>query len=321
MLEVIARLDPIVDLFDVNVGGWPEDSGTSRYFPEGHQLPWHVARPRGHRQADRRSRPVHQPRRDGRADPRRGVRPDRSRSAGDRRSVPADQDPRGPARRDPRMHRLQRLHPARRGISQCRLHPEPDRGRGVPPRLASGDASSPSTIPSDPVLVVGGGPAGMECAMVLGRRGYRRRTPGRGRGPSSAASCAGPGSCRPSATGAGSSTIARSACRSCRTSRSSLGRRMTAADILEYGAEIVVIATGSSWVGDGTQPIEHPCITGADAALTPEQVMAGARRPAGHGRRLRHRRLLRRPWHRRAAGRPRATRPSRHDQGPRLPRL
>ena len=40
MLEVVALLDPLVDLFDVTVGAWPEDSGTSRYYPEGAQRPW-----------------------------------------------------------------------------------------------------------------------------------------------------------------------------------------------------------------------------------------------------------------------------------------
>ena len=32
--------DDLVDLWDVTVGSWPEDSGTSRYYPEGHQRRW-----------------------------------------------------------------------------------------------------------------------------------------------------------------------------------------------------------------------------------------------------------------------------------------
>jgi dimethylamine/trimethylamine dehydrogenase len=40
LLEFLSMVDPLVDLFDVNVGAWPEDSGTSRYFEEGSQLPW-----------------------------------------------------------------------------------------------------------------------------------------------------------------------------------------------------------------------------------------------------------------------------------------
>jgi dimethylamine/trimethylamine dehydrogenase len=61
------------------------------------------------------------------------------------------------------------------------------------------------------------------------------------------------------------------------------GRRLTAADVLDYGAQIVVVATGSSWRGDGVQP-EHDDIVGADASLphvlTPEQVMLEGKRPA-----------------------------------------
>lgn len=61
------------------------------------------------------------------------------------------------------------------------------------------------------------------------------------------------------------------------------GRRLTAADVLDYGAQIVVVATGSSWRGDGVQP-EHDDIVGAEASLphvlTPEQVMLEGKRPA-----------------------------------------
>ena len=51
------------------------------------------------------------------------------------RSCPQDRG--GPLRRHPRVHRLQRLHLARRDRRATRsLHAEPDRRRGVPPRLA-----------------------------------------------------------------------------------------------------------------------------------------------------------------------------------------
>jgi hypothetical protein len=40
MLELIRMASPLVDLFDVNVGVWPGDSVTSRYYPEGHERPW-----------------------------------------------------------------------------------------------------------------------------------------------------------------------------------------------------------------------------------------------------------------------------------------
>jgi dimethylamine/trimethylamine dehydrogenase len=49
--------------------------------------------------------------------------------------------------------------------------------------------------------------------------------------------------------------------------------------VLEYGAEIVVCATGSLWAGDGMSGISHDVVPGADASLshcaTPDQVFAG----------------------------------------------
>ena len=61
------------------------------------------------------------------------------------------------------------------------------------------------------------------------------------------------------------------------------GRRLTAAEIADYGAEVIVIATGSSWRGDGVQPGIGEPMLGADPALpwvlTPEQVCAGKRPP------------------------------------------
>lgn len=60
-----------------------------------------------------------------------------------------------------------------------------------------------------------------------------------------------------------------------------LERRLSAADILDYGAELVVIATGSRWVRDGSQPHLLQAIDGHETALVPEQVMAGDRTPPG----------------------------------------
>jgi dimethylamine/trimethylamine dehydrogenase len=63
------------------------------------------------------------------------------------------------------------------------------------------------------------------------------------------------------------------------------GTRLSARDVLEYGAEIVVLATGSHWSGEGLQANTHEPIAGADPALaqvlTPEQVADGGERPPG----------------------------------------
>jgi dimethylamine/trimethylamine dehydrogenase len=66
------------------------------------------------------------------------------------------------------------------------------------------------------------------------------------------------------------------------------GRLMSASDVLDYGAELIVIATGSTWRADGIQPGRVGPIPGVAAAnagqvLTPEQVSAGLRPP---GRRV-----------------------------------
>ena len=64
-----------------------------------------------------------------------------------------------------------------------------------------------------------------------------------------------------------------------------LRTRLSAPDVREYGAEIVVVATGSRWAGDGLNGVTHEPLPGADPSLpyilTPEQVMVGGKRPLG----------------------------------------
>ena len=54
---------------------------------------------------------------------------------------------------------------------------------------------------------------------------------------------------------------------------------MSADDVLEYGADKVVFATGAHWSTDGLGGVTQAPLEGADAALpqvcTPEQIMAG----------------------------------------------
>jgi dimethylamine/trimethylamine dehydrogenase len=63
------------------------------------------------------------------------------------------------------------------------------------------------------------------------------------------------------------------------------GRRLEAGDVREYGAELVVVATGARWAGDGLNFATHEPIPGADASaphvLTPEQVMLDGKTPPG----------------------------------------
>ena len=55
---------------------------------------------------------------------------------------------------------------------------------------------------------------------------------------------------------------------------------MTPEDVLEYGAAIVIVATGSRWAHDGMNKYTQAPVAGAGAGLeyvrTPEEVMSGA---------------------------------------------
>jgi dimethylamine/trimethylamine dehydrogenase len=126
------------------------------------------------------------------------------------------------------------------------------------------------------VLIVGAGPAGMECAVVLGKRGMRRihlvdaereaggcvnwisRLPGLGEWQRLVSWRLGQISRLPNVEFIPETTL-------------------TAQDVLDYGAELVVIATGAHWAVDGFGPATHAPISGANAeqahVLTPEQIM------------------------------------------------
>lgn len=134
------------------------------------------------------------------------------------------------------------------------------------------------------VLVVGGGPAGMECAVVLGKRGFRRIH------LVEAASDLG-GAMRwiPRLPGLGEwgrvVDYRRVQLGKLRSVEVVSGRTLETADVLEYGADLVVVATGSRWAGDGLSGTTHEAIAGADASLphclTPEQIMVEGKQPPG----------------------------------------
>jgi dimethylamine/trimethylamine dehydrogenase len=60
---------------------------------------------------------------------------------------------------------------------------------------------------------------------------------------------------------------------------------MSADDVLDYGAELVIVTTGSRWVELARDPRTHEPIEGADASLphvlTPEQYLVGGSEPQG----------------------------------------
>jgi dimethylamine/trimethylamine dehydrogenase len=132
---------------------------------------------------------------------------------------------------------------------------------------------------------VGAGPAGMECAIVLGKRGFRRvhlveaeREVG--------------GIMRwiPQLPGLGEWARVvnwrRIQLEKLRNVEVIAGMRLSAADTREYGAELVVCATGARWAEDGLNGATHEPIPGADSSLphvlTPEQIMVEGKRPPGN---------------------------------------
>jgi dimethylamine/trimethylamine dehydrogenase len=237
MLALVGMADDLVDMWDVTVGSWPEDSGTSRYYPEGHERRW-----------ARRMRE---------ATAKRVVAVGRYTSPDLMAQVIAsgEADLIGSARQaiaDPFLPRkiaegqLDEIRECT-GSNVCILREETFNQIGCVQNATAGEEYrrgwhpekfTPAAGADRPVLVVGAGPAGMECAVVLAKL-------------------------------PGVEVIT--------------GRRLRAADVLEYGAELVVIATGSSWRGDGVQPGYPGPMPGADPSLphvlTPEQVAAGKRPP------------------------------------------
>jgi dimethylamine/trimethylamine dehydrogenase len=142
----------------------------------------------------------------------------------------------------------------------------------------------PVAAPDRPVLVVGAGPAGLECATVLGRRGATVHLV--------EADARVGGSLRalaqlPGHTEWGRFVDHRQILLAKLPNVSVItGQTLTAQDVVDYGAEVVVIATGATWSRDGLNGPTHEPLVPADVVaspliLTPDDLMAGRRPPAG----------------------------------------
>lgn len=279
ILEVVSMIDPLVDLFDVNVGAWPDDSGTSRYFTEGLRLP--LVR----RMREATAKPI--------VTVGRFTNPDVMAAAVQRGDLdiigaarPAIADPFLPEKiREGRLDDIRECT----GSNVCIMREETFNHVGCIQNATAGEefrrgwhpeVFEPPEDRTSAILVVGGGPAGMECAMTLGRRGFEavhlveadselggklrwtRRLP---------------------TLGDWGRIIDHRVIGldKLKNVEVILDRRLTTDDVLGYGAEVVIIATGSHWADDGSQPYLLEPIRGHEAALVPEQVMAGKRPPAG----------------------------------------
>ena len=134
-------------------------------------------------------------------------------------------------------------------------------------------------------LIVGAGPAGSECARVLMERGYTVHL------VDSRDKIGGYVNDVAALPGLGEwgyhrdyrETQIDKLLKKNKNSQVALGqKRMTADDVLEYGASRVIIATGASWNTTGINHQTHEPIPGADASLpyvlTPEQVYEGKKK-------------------------------------------
>jgi len=277
--------DDLVDLWDVNVGSialWSKDSGTSRYFEEGYQLEW-----TGEIRAAT-SKPI--------VGVGRLTSPDRMASIV-RSGVwdligaarPSIADPFLPQKiADGRTDEIRECT----GSNVCIMKVDGFGHLGCIQNATAGEEHRRGWHPErfsvasnreKGVLVVGAGPAGMECAVTLGRRGFEAvhlveasdEIGGRMRWVRRL----------PTLGDWGRIVDHRRVMLSkLRNVEVATGRRLSVEDVRDYGAQLVIVATGSHWSGDGVQSSTHEPIAGASASLphvmTPEQVMEG-KRPAG----------------------------------------
>lgn len=285
-LEFIRMADPLVDLWDVNVGtivSWEYDSGASRFFPEGHELQW-TSRVR---EATRK--PV--------VGVSRLTSPDRMAEIV-RSGVwdligaarPSIADPFLPAKiEEGRYDEIRECI----GCNICIVKGDEWHHLGCTQNATAGEEYRRGWHPERfdraanadrDVLVVGAGPAGLECAIVLGKRGLRRVHL-----VDAESEIGGLLRWVPKLPGLGEwarllnwRQIQLSKLRNVEVIT---GTRLDADAVREYGAELVVVATGSRWAGDGLSYATRDAIPGADASLphvvTPEQLMLEGKRPGG----------------------------------------
>ena len=284
----IELCDHLVDFWDLQVGGrtaaeWGDDAGPSRFFPENFQRAW-VEKVRPHT-----TKPI--------VGVGRFTSPDTMVAAIRSGQLDVIGSARGSIA-DPFLPRkieegrlddirecigcnicVSRFNQAARIVCTQNATAGEEYRRGWHPERFTRAANAALDA-----LIVGAGPAGLECARVLGERGMRRvhlveaqDEPG--------------GAMRwiPRLPGLGEwgRVVDYRAVQLAKLRNVELmtGLRLDAGAVADYGADIVVVATGSHWATDGLNSQTHDTIPGADAGLphvlTPEQVMLDGKEPPG----------------------------------------
>ncbi len=284
----IELADDLVDLWDVQVGGstaseWGDDAGPSRFFAENFQGRW-VEKVRPHT-----SKPI--------VGVGRFINPDTMVAVIESGQLdligaarPSISDPFLPQKiEEGRLDEIRECIGCNICVSRweqvasftCTQNPtagEEYRRGWHPERFDRAENAERS------VLVVGAGPAGMECAMVLGKRGMSsvqlvEANPEMG------------GVMRSISQLPGLDEFARVISYR-QTQIGKLGNVEFAPDtsldaeaVRAHGADIVVLATGARWATDGLSGTTHDSIPGADASLrhclTPEQIMVEGKEAPG----------------------------------------
>ncbi|MBA2535889.1 MAG: FAD-dependent oxidoreductase, partial [Actinobacteria bacterium] len=286
-LPFVEMADELVDVWDINVSGiseWGEDATPSRFYPSGRLLPWQK------RVKEVSKKPV--------LGVGRFTSPDLMVEAIESGSLdiiatcrPSISDPFLPKKIDEgRLDDIRECIGCNICISRWEI--------GGPPLICTQNATAgeeyrrgwhpekfdPAENADNDVLVVGSGPAGMECAMILGKREMRRVHLVEAQDDMG-------GIMRwiPQLPGLGEwarvVNYRKIQIDKLKNVEFIPNKELSAADVQEYGAEIVVIATGGYWAPDGQNGATHDTIPGADASqpwqLTPEQIMRDGKEVPG----------------------------------------